>query len=51
MGKKLAIVAVAAFALFYVLSAPADAADLVRSLLDGLGSAIGQVLEFLRNLL
>jgi hypothetical protein len=51
MGKKFAIAAVSAFALFYLLSAPQDAAELVRSLIDGLGDALGQILDFLRNLL
>lgn len=51
MGKKFAIAAVSAFALFYLLSAPQDAAELVRSLADSVGNALGQILEFLRNLL
>jgi hypothetical protein len=51
MGKKFAIAAVSAFALFYLLSAPQDAAELVKSLIDGLGNALGQILDFLRNLL
>jgi hypothetical protein len=51
MGKKFAIAAVSAFALFYLLSAPQDAAELVRSLIDGLTEALGQILDFFRNLL
>ncbi|MGH9246078.1 MAG: hypothetical protein ACRD29_17540 [Acidimicrobiales bacterium] len=51
MGKKLAIAGVGGFALFYVLSAPTDSAEMVRSLLDTLGTAIEQIIEFLRNLL
>lgn len=39
-----------AFVLFYVITAPQDSADLVHSIVDGLGSAADSFSEFIKSL-
>jgi hypothetical protein len=50
MLKKLLTFLVIAFAVFYLLSSPRDAAEAVRSALDGLQAAGESLTTFFKNL-
>lgn len=48
--KKLAVWLLIAFALFYVITAPENSAELVRSGVDALGAAARSFARFLQSL-
>ncbi len=51
MAKKILLLLVVGFAIFFLLSQPVGAADSVRAAAGGFGDAFTQVATFLRELI